>query len=85
MLRSETQEQLGFRRGVRIWLEENLPNHLRFLTFRPPPVDGMPWYRKRAERGGNAPHWPKEYGGKAATPVEQVHSTPQISLFVRRP
>ena len=72
MLRSETHEQLGFRRDVRTWLKGNLPDHLRFLTFRTLPVDGMPWYCKLAERGWVAPHWPKEFGGMAATPVEQV-------------
>lgn len=72
MLRSETGEQLSFRRDVRTWLEQNLPDDLRFLTFRPLPVDGMPWYRKLAERGWIAPHWSREFGGMAATPVEQV-------------
>lgn len=72
MLRSETQEQRDFRRDVRTWLEENLPDNLRFLTFRPLPIDGMRWYRKLAERGWIAPHWPREFGGMAATPVEQV-------------
>lgn len=72
MLRSETREQSDFRQEVRRWLNENLPDHLRFLTFRPLPKDGMPWYRRLAERGWIAPHWPKKFGGMTATPVEQV-------------
>jgi alkylation response protein AidB-like acyl-CoA dehydrogenase len=72
MLRSETPEQLEFRREVRGWLESNLPENLKFLTFRPLPVDGMPWYQRLSRRGWIAPHWPKQFGGMAATPLEQV-------------
>jgi alkylation response protein AidB-like acyl-CoA dehydrogenase len=32
----------------------------------------MPWYRRVAERGWIAPHWPREHGGMEASPVEQV-------------
>ena len=32
----------------------------------------MPWYRKLSQRGWIAPHWPREFGGMDASPVEQV-------------
>jgi hypothetical protein len=41
MLRSETWEQSDFRQAVRRWLNDNLPDHLRFIIFRPLPVDGI--------------------------------------------
>jgi alkylation response protein AidB-like acyl-CoA dehydrogenase len=72
MLRSETPEQREFRADVREWIAGNLNPALRFLTFRPLPVDGMPWYRKLSERGWIAPHWPVDFGGMGATPVQQV-------------
>ena len=72
MLRSETPEQREFRADVREWIAGNLNPALRFLTFRPLPTDGMPWYRKLSERGWIAPHWPVDFGGMGATPVQQV-------------
>jgi alkylation response protein AidB-like acyl-CoA dehydrogenase len=72
MLRSETPEQREFRADVREWIAGNLNPALRFLTFRPLPADGMPWYRKLSERGWIAPHWPVNFGGMGATPVQQV-------------
>jgi alkylation response protein AidB-like acyl-CoA dehydrogenase len=72
MLRSETVEQEAFRCEVRSWLDVHLPTDLRFLTFRPPPSEAMLWHRLLSRRGWIAPHWPKEHGGMAASPVEQV-------------
>jgi len=72
MLRSDTGELAAFRSEARSWLRLNVPPDLRFLTFRPEPHLGMPWYRKLAEKGWIAPHWPKEHGGMDATAAEQV-------------
>lgn len=57
---------------VRQWLDRNVPDSLRHLTFRPAPDKAMQWYRKVAKRGWIAPHWPRAYGGMGATPVEEV-------------
>ena len=72
MIRAETPAEQGFRASVRDWLETNLPQSLRHLTFRPPPGDIMPWYKALSAQGWVAPHWPKEHGGMAASAVEQV-------------
>ncbi|CAM3950218.1 Acyl-CoA dehydrogenase [Bordetella tumbae] len=72
MLRPETAEIAAFRTEVREWMEANVPAALKHKTFRPPPRDGMPWYRALAHRGWIAPHWPKSHGGMGASPVEQV-------------
>ena len=72
MLRDLTDEQQRFRAEVASWLRANVPAHLRHTTFRAPPRDCMPWYRKLSERGWIAPHWPREWGGMSATPVEEV-------------
>jgi alkylation response protein AidB-like acyl-CoA dehydrogenase len=72
-----TSEQEAYRRGVRTWLEANQP---------PPLTDGekenitedvlwerlKAWHKKLYAAGWAGLTWPKEYGGKAATFVEQV-------------
>lgn len=72
MIRQETIAERRFRQDVREWLVQNLPADLRHLTFRPEPAVIMPWYRKVAERGWIAPHWPVSEGGMGASAVEQV-------------
>ena len=72
MLRPESAAEQRLRSEVRAWLEANTPDELRQLTFRPATGEIMPWYRRLFERGWIAPHWPREYGGMGATPVEQV-------------
>jgi hypothetical protein len=72
MLRPETVADTAFRHEVRSWYERELPLELCDLTFRPAPAAIMPWYKKLSQRGWIAPHWPREYGGMDATPVEQV-------------
>lgn len=72
MLRPETDAEQAFRAEVRAFLAAAIPDHLRDLTFRAPPEACMPWYRALSRRGWIAPHWPKAFGGMAASPVEQV-------------
>lgn len=72
MLRTDSTEDAQFRAEVRDWLAANIPDHLKHLTFRPLPEEGMQWYRKLSQRGWIAPHWPREHGGMDATPMQQV-------------
>mgnify|MGYP001048252395 CR=1 FL=1 len=72
MLRIESPNERAFRSEVRSWLDRNIPDHLRHLTFRPQPADAMPWYKALSRRGWIAPHWPVSAGGMGATPVEQA-------------
>ncbi len=57
-----------FRMEVRRFIEQNYPEHLRFLTNRPPFQVIKPWLMKLAEKGWSAPHWPVEYGGMGLSP-----------------
>lgn len=70
-----TPEQEEFRREVRTWLEENVPEEMK------EPVDGRDfskdqylfWRKKHlelAEKGWLYPTYPKEYGGGGLT--EQI-------------
>ena len=72
MFRQDSTAEAAFRQEVRAWLEANLPLPLRGRTFRPPPAELMPWYRKLYERGWVAPHWPKAHGGMGASLREQI-------------
>jgi alkylation response protein AidB-like acyl-CoA dehydrogenase len=67
----------AFRQEVRSWLKENLPPEWkrRFEIF-PPDDDAAIVCRKWQERAGAAGwlglNWPKEFGGRGATMMEQV-------------
>ncbi len=70
---SEADE--AFRRDLRHWLDATLP------TLAPqPPRDAWPerrkfdtdWQRRLFDAGYAGLHWPKEYGGRGASPTEQL-------------
>jgi alkylation response protein AidB-like acyl-CoA dehydrogenase len=75
-----TAEQEAFRREVRGWLERNLPEELKIddaMDERVAPNREVfekrrAWQRKLAEAGWVGLSWPREYGGRAASLIEQV-------------
>jgi alkylation response protein AidB-like acyl-CoA dehydrogenase len=75
-----TPEQEAFRAQVRRWLEENLSDDLKVddpSDERVPPnretfERRRAWQRRMAEAGWVGLSWPKEYGGRAASLIEQV-------------
>ncbi len=76
---SEREE--GFRRELREWLGRNLPEHRkRFppsddeLTFHPDKSfdSSLAWHKRLHAGGWVGIHWPKEYGGRGASLVEQM-------------
>jgi hypothetical protein len=79
MFRQDSTAEAAFRKEVRDWLDANLPLPLRGRTARPAPAELMPWYRKLAERGWIAPHWPKQYGGMGASLNEQIILTEELA------
>ena len=79
MFRHDSPDEASFRAEVRSWLEANLPVTLRGRTNRPPPAELMPWYRTLSRKGWIAPHWPKQYGGMAATLNEQIIMTEELA------
>ena len=67
----ETPEEQAFRRDLRAWLDETLP------TLPPePPFDDWTakraydtgWQRRLFDAGYAGISWPREYGGRGATP-----------------
>ena len=76
---SEREE--GFRRELGEWLGRNLPEHRkRFppsddeLTFHPDKSfdSSLAWHKRLHAGGWVGIHWPKEYGGRGASLVEQM-------------
>jgi len=70
-----TEEEQAFRREVRAWLEEAVPAY----PPEPAPDDWVArrewdtgWQRQLYEAGYAGINWPKEYGGRGATPTEHL-------------
>jgi len=78
---NDTPEQAAFRVEVRSWLEQNAePKKAigealfdrRKLSEAEYIQQAQAWQKKKAEAGWAAMHWPEEYGGRGATPIETV-------------
>src|SRR5437773_8309948 len=68
---SYSPQEEAFRAGLRAWLRENPPGP------EPETLDewvayGKAWQRKLYEAGWCGIAWPREYGGRGATLIEQV-------------
>jgi acyl-CoA dehydrogenase len=80
---SDSPEEARFRQECRSWIESNGPHHLRpkleassfgRSAFEPPEhlVESKRWQAKKAAAGWACPTWPREYGGRGASQMEQV-------------
>src|SRR2546425_8224280 len=73
-----TPEQEAFRKEVQQWLEQNLPDDLRGRAFAASRADReevrklRTWQKRMYEAGYVGMDWPREFGGRGATLVEQV-------------
>jgi alkylation response protein AidB-like acyl-CoA dehydrogenase len=72
-----------FRAVARSWLAANAPKELESALqqagFGELVLDGIDeltasrrWQQRKAAAGWACPHWPREYGGRGLTPIEQV-------------
>jgi alkylation response protein AidB-like acyl-CoA dehydrogenase len=78
----DTPEEAAFRQEVRSWIKANAPHRLHEALANagfgtgPQGFDVMQeakaWQKKKADAGWACLHWPKEYGGRGATPIERV-------------
>ena len=79
----DTPEEAAFRAEVRAWIDANAPRELEpelrragFASNGLSSVDPMQaakaWQKKKAQAGWACLHWPKEYGGRGATPIQRV-------------
>jgi len=79
----DTPAEAAFRRDARRWIEANAPRELYadlsgmlygdvHLKSADVVVESKKWQKKKQLAGWACPHWPKEYGGRGATPMERV-------------
>ncbi|MDO9223626.1 MAG: acyl-CoA dehydrogenase family protein, partial [Caulobacter sp.] len=79
----DTPEEAAFRATARAWIDANAPKDLEaelkmggFASNGLKSVDPMAaakaWQKKKKDAGWACLHWPKEYGGRGATPIERV-------------
>ena len=79
----DTPEEAAFRAVARDWIQANAPTELEAelksggfgnngLKSVDPIQVAKAWQKKKAEAGWACLHWPKEYGGRGATPIERV-------------
>ncbi len=77
---NDTPEEAEFRKTVRAWIQENAPHHLRSKLEADRSEwseeerlrESKAWQAKKQNSGWACLQWPKEYGGRGATPIERV-------------
>src|SRR5262249_35206494 len=79
----DTPQEAEFRATARKWIAANAPKEFeqelsssslgRIKLAKHDMVEvGKAWQKKKADGGWACLHWPKEYGGRGATPIERV-------------
>jgi alkylation response protein AidB-like acyl-CoA dehydrogenase len=79
----DTPQEAAFRAEAREWIAANAPKELeaelsksslgRIRLQKHDIVDvAKRWQKKKSDAGWACLHWPKEYGGRGASPVERV-------------
>ena len=79
----DTPQEAAFRAEARAWINANAPKELEAELSQPTVgriqlkgkdilVESKKWQKKKAEAGWACLHWPKEYGGRGASPIERV-------------
>ncbi|RJF75532.1 acyl-CoA dehydrogenase [Rhodopseudomonas palustris] len=79
----DTPQEAEFRAKARAWIDANAPKQyeddLRKASLGRVVLKGAnvldvakAWQKKKADAGWAVPHWPKEYGGRGASPIERV-------------
>jgi alkylation response protein AidB-like acyl-CoA dehydrogenase len=79
----DTPSEARFRAEVRAWIQANAPTGLRAeleqAGYGQPPLRGgdviqasQAWQKKKSDAGWACIHWPTEFGGRGASPIERV-------------
>jgi alkylation response protein AidB-like acyl-CoA dehydrogenase len=67
-----TADQTAFRDELRDWLAGNVPSDLAPAGTPEGFAQHLEWERRLVDAGYAAIHWPTDYGGRGAGPVEQA-------------
>jgi alkylation response protein AidB-like acyl-CoA dehydrogenase len=79
----DTPQEATFRAEARAWIDANAPKQLEAelskpsvgrITLKHQDVIAVAkaWQKKKADAGWACLHWPTDYGGRGATPIERV-------------
>ena len=79
----DTPQEAAFRAEAKAWIAANAPkqyeDELKKASLGRTQLKGAnilevakAWQKKKADAGWACLHWPKEYGGRGATPIERV-------------
>ncbi|MBL8352666.1 MAG: acyl-CoA dehydrogenase [Burkholderiaceae bacterium] len=79
----DTPDESRFRAEARAWIQANAPKHLlpelELAGFGQPALRtgdviaaSKAWQKTKADAGWACLHWPAEYGGRGASPIERV-------------
>jgi alkylation response protein AidB-like acyl-CoA dehydrogenase len=79
----DTPQEAAFRAEAKAWIAANAPkeyeDELKRASLGRIQLKGgnilevaKAWQKKKAEAGWAVPHWPKDYGGRGASPIERV-------------
>ena len=93
---NEQAEPIGerqFREQARAWIAENAPWRLKAAIERSPPgvlhldedeiAAQKAWQMRKFEGGWACLHWPRQYGGRAASPGERIVWHQEEGVFAR--
>ncbi len=72
---NDTPQEAAFRAEARAFLDANAPKYVaarRNETEAQYVARGKQWQKLKAENGWACLNWPKEYGGRGATPMELI-------------
>jgi alkylation response protein AidB-like acyl-CoA dehydrogenase len=79
----DTPQEAAFRAEARAWIQANAPKELEAELSQPTVgriklknrdilEESKKWQKKKADAGWACLHWPKEFGGRGASPIDRV-------------
>ena len=68
---NDTAEEASFREEARAWLEANVPTNDELKGLDEIEAAKL-WQKRKYDAGWACIRWPAEYGGRGASPIEQV-------------
>ena len=90
----DTPQEAAFRAEAKAWISANAPkqyeDELKKASLGRTQLKGAnilevakAWQKKKADAGWACLHWPKEYGGRGAFPIERVIWQQEEGVFIK--